>query len=148
MTARLTHRTRFPKLAPSSSRWRHNKGAAMSFEIIVANAVNAVTFLSSNVPLQTTNVTFPAYGPAQQPWLDAQGAGGYFADYTQLSSALKQAATEIRTDTNYVQYNPGDIWSQTVTAALAKGSPLSTGWSSFATQLVQQAKSVGYSVTG
>jgi ABC-type glycerol-3-phosphate transport system substrate-binding protein len=121
---------------------RHDSGQRL------ANAVNGVTFLSSNVPLQTTNVTFPAYGPAQQPWLDAQGVSGYFADYSQLSSALKQGATEIRTDTNYVQYNPGDIWSQTVTAALAKGSPLSSGWSSFATQLVQQAKSVGYSVTG
>ena len=119
---------------------RHVSGARL------ANAIKAVTFLSTNVALQAGNVTFPAYGPAQQPWLDKQKTSGYFADFAQLASALKEAATEIRTDTNYVQYNTGNTWSQTVAAALAKGSSFATGWSAFATQLVQQAKSFGYTV--
>ena len=109
-------------------------------------AIKAVTFLTTNHKLLTSNVTFPAYGPAQNAWLNKLAASGYFADPSQMKQALKTAAGEIRTDTNYTQYNPGNIWSQTVTAALAAGKPLSAGWSAFGTQLVQQAESFGYKV--
>ncbi|HWE58619.1 MAG TPA: extracellular solute-binding protein [Solirubrobacteraceae bacterium] len=112
----------------------------------LAAAIKAVQFLTTNHKLLTSNVTFPAYGPAQNAWLAGLGRTGYFADFPQLKHALKTAASEIRTDTNWTQYNPGNIWSQTVTAALSSGQSLSSGWSTFGTQLVQQAQSFGYKV--
>jgi hypothetical protein len=112
----------------------------------LAAAIKAAVFLTTNKPLLTSNVTFPAYGPAQQSWLNKQGASNYFTNFPQLATALKTAAKEIRPDTNYVEYIPGDIWSQTVTAALAKGATFNSGWSDFASQLAQQAKTFGYKV--
>jgi ABC-type glycerol-3-phosphate transport system substrate-binding protein len=112
----------------------------------LAAAVKAATFLTTNSNVLNSGVTFPAYGPGQIPWLNKLGATNYFADFSQLKNALKTAASEIRTDTNYTEYNPGDIWSQTVTPALAAGSSLASGWAAFGTQLVQQAHSFGYKV--
>jgi multiple sugar transport system substrate-binding protein len=112
----------------------------------LAAAIKAAEFLTTNHKVLTSNVTFPAYAPAQNAWLNGLGKTGYFADFPQLKHALKTAASEIRTDTNWTQYNVGNIWSQTVTAALSSGQPLSGGWSSFGTQLIQQAQSFGYKV--
>ena len=112
----------------------------------LAAAIKAVTFLTTNLNVLTSNVTFPAYAPAQNAWVNGLGKSGYFADFSQLKHALKTAAGEIRTDTNYTQYIPGNIWSQTVTSALSSGQSFSSGWSAFGTQLLQQAKSFGYKV--
>jgi ABC-type glycerol-3-phosphate transport system substrate-binding protein len=112
----------------------------------LAAAIKAVTFLTTNQHVLTNAVTFPAYGPGQQLWLSKQGKGNYFADYGQLEAALTTAARQIRTDTNYTQYIPGDIWSQTVTSALAQGASFDSGWNAFASQLAQQAQSFGYKV--
>jgi multiple sugar transport system substrate-binding protein len=109
-------------------------------------AIKAVTFLTTNHKVLTSNVTFPAYAPAQNAWIDGLGKTGYFADFPQLKHALKTAASEIRTDTNYTEYIPGNIWSQTVTAALSSGQSLASGWNAFGTQLIQQAQSFGYKV--
>jgi multiple sugar transport system substrate-binding protein len=119
---------------------RHSTGKNL------AAAIKAVTFLTTNHKVLTTNVTFPAYAPAQNAWIDGLGKSGYFADFAQLKHALKTAASEIRTDTNYTQYIPGNIWSQTVTAALSSGQSFDSGWNTFGTQLVQQAQSFGYKV--
>jgi multiple sugar transport system substrate-binding protein len=109
-------------------------------------AIKLARFVTTNPGVLTTNVTFPAYGPEQIPWLNKLGASGYFADFSQMENALKTAAGEIRTDTNYTLYNTGDIWSQTVTPALAAGNSFASGWSAFGTELINQAHSFGYRI--
>ena len=112
----------------------------------LAAAIKAVTFITTNRRVLTNAVTFPSYVPGQQWWLDQQGKDKYFADYGQVETAFKTAATEIRTDTNYALFNPANIWSQTVTPALAQGASFESGWNAFGNELVQQAQSYGYKV--
>ncbi len=88
----------------------------------------------------------PAYGPAQDAWLEKQAADGYFAEWDQVAEAFKDAGDRVRGDFAYMLYNTGGIWQQTVTPIVTAGGNLSDAWEAFANQLTNEAKTFGYEV--
>ncbi|MFV0463786.1 MAG: ABC transporter substrate-binding protein [Nostocoides sp.] len=90
--------------------------------------------------------TFPAYGGVQQAWLDKQAKDGYVANPADMATVFIDAGKVVR-PYSLLQYNTGDIWTQTVVPELLKKTPLSKAWNTFSDHLVNEAKTLGYEVT-
>ena len=88
----------------------------------------------------------PAYGPVQDDWIAKQKATKYFADNDATFTAFKQAATYVPGDHAYTLYNTGGIWTETVAKDLVAGKSFDDAWTSFGSELNNQAKSQGYEV--
>ena len=123
---------------------------AVSSHITGAQLDNALTFAEFvtgdprwQVELSTG---MPAYGPAQDPWLEKQAEVGYFADFDTTAEAFKDAGDRVRGEHAYMLYNTGGIWSKTVTPVLTNGGTLSDAWDAFGNQLTNEAKVFGYEV--
>jgi ABC-type glycerol-3-phosphate transport system substrate-binding protein len=104
-------------------------------------------------PIWQVNVsvaTFPAYSSDQRPWLQKNVISNayYYAPDRQAQANAMAAATRIVwSGRAYDQYDTGEIWQQVITPALTQGKNLASVWAEFQTQLVDTAKSFGYSVT-
>jgi ABC-type glycerol-3-phosphate transport system substrate-binding protein len=113
----------------------------------LANTLVFAKFVASDARWQVKLSTgLPAYGPLQSKWLANANKDAYFTDFPQLEKAFKFATTAVRPQHAYMLYNTGSVWTQTVTPGLTSGKNMSGVWKSFTSQLVNQAKSVGYSV--
>ena len=113
----------------------------------LANTLTFAEFVTGDPRWQVELSTgMPAYGPAQDPWLEKQAEVGYMADFDAVAEAFKDAGDRVRGEHAYMLYNTGGIWSQTVTPVLTDGGTLSDAWGAFGDRLVNEAKTFGYDV--
>lgn len=111
------------------------------------NTLEFAKFVTSDPRWQVELSTgMPAYGPAQDAWLEKQSGDAYFADFDATAAAFKDAGPRVRGDFAYMPYNTGNIWSQTVTPVLTSGGTLGDAWETFSNQLVNEAKTFGLEV--
>lgn len=111
------------------------------------NTLTFAKFVVSDPRWQVELTTgLPAYGPVQDDWIAKQKATKYFADDDATFAAFKEAATYVPGDHAYTLYNTGGIWTETVTKDLVAGKSFDDAWSSFGSELNNQAKSQGYEV--
>ncbi len=87
----------------------------------------------------------PGYGPVQDQWLAKLKTDGYFADIPTTQTAFKDALGAVQ-PYSYMLYDTGSIWTQTVSPTLISGGSVSDAIKKFGTELVNQAKSVGYTI--
>ncbi|MDA8291284.1 MAG: carbohydrate ABC transporter substrate-binding protein, partial [Actinomycetota bacterium] len=114
-----------------------------------ADTVKFMEFMASSPAWQVALTTgLPAYRPDDAAWLQKNIVkSGYFADPSQIGPAFEKAASLIRPHHNYLLYDEGAIWTDTVTPILSQGKPISDAWSAYQNQLVNNAKLNGYNVT-
>jgi ABC-type glycerol-3-phosphate transport system substrate-binding protein len=111
------------------------------------NTLKFATFVASDPKWQVDLTTgLPAYGPIQDPWIAKQKESKYFADDDATFAAFKEATKYVPGDHAYTLYNTGGIWTETVTKALVAGDDFDSAWSTFGSELNNQAKSQGYEV--
>ena len=111
------------------------------------NALTFATFVATDPAWQVELSTgLPGYGPVQDAWLDNLAAEAYFADIPTTQEAFKAAASAV-SPYSYMLYDTGSVWTETVSPALIGGSSVEEAISAFGEELVNQAKSVGYTVT-
>lgn len=112
------------------------------------NTLKFAAFVATDPAWQVELTTgLPGYGPVQDEWIAKQAASGYFADNDATFEAFKEATKYVQGDHAYMLYNTGGIWAETVTPALVSGGSFDDAWATFGTELNNQAKSFGYTVT-
>lgn len=112
------------------------------------NALVFARFVTTDPAWQVELSTgLPAYGPVQDAWIEKQSASNYFADTATTFAAAKQATGLVRPDHSYVLYNTGSVWTETVTPALVGGQSMDAAWDAFGTELLNQAKAMGYTIS-
>ncbi|GAB3282378.1 ABC transporter substrate-binding protein [Kineosporia babensis] len=111
------------------------------------NTLTFAEFVATDPAWQVELSTgLPAYGGAQDAWVEKQSAGEYFADNETTFAAMKAAIGYVQPDHAYMLYNTGSVWTETVVPALVDGKSMDDAWSAFSTELVNQAKAMGYTV--
>lgn len=111
------------------------------------NTLKFATFVASDPKWQVELTTgLPAYGPIQDQWIAKQKESKYFADDDATFAAFKEATKYVPGDHAYTLYNTGGIWTETVTKALVAGDSFDSAWTTFGSELNNQAKSQGYEV--
>jgi multiple sugar transport system substrate-binding protein len=105
-------------------------------------------FMAANPAWQVNLTTgLPAYGPDDNAWITKNIVDShYFADASQIGPAFLYAASIIRPNHEYLLYDEGALWTDTVTPVLAAGKPISAAWAAYQSQLVNNAKLNGYTV--
>lgn len=88
----------------------------------------------------------PAYGPVQDAWIAKQKKSNYFADNDGTFKAIKDAINHVVPNHPYMLYVTGGIWTQTAVPALVSGQSVDTAWKKFGSELVDKAKTFGYTV--
>lgn len=88
----------------------------------------------------------PAYGPVQDAWAAKQSETNYFADNDTTFAAMKSAIGYVQPDHAYMLFNTGSVWTETIAPALVSGQSVDDAWGAFGTELVNQAKAIGYTV--
>jgi len=113
-----------------------------------ADTVKFMEFMASSPAWQVNLTTgLPAYQPDDAAWVQKNIVSSkYFADPSQIGPAFAYAASIIRPNHEYLLYDEGAIWGDTVTPILAEGKPLSAAWSSYQKELVNNAQLNGYTV--
>ena len=109
-------------------------------------ATEMALFMTTNVELQKTLPTFPAYAPAAEQWCDVQAEAGYFA--SDPCPAMTAMAPLVSPTFGSVTYQPE--WETTynatiVTTAGEKGSLLDA-LDAWGQQLASAAQNQGYTV--
>jgi ABC-type glycerol-3-phosphate transport system substrate-binding protein len=111
------------------------------------NTITFMKFVATDPAWQVDLTTgLPGYGPVQDAWIAKQKAGNYFADNDTTFAAFKSATGYVVDKHAYMLYNTGGIWTETVTPALVAGDSVDSAWSTFGTELLNQAKTFGYTV--
>ncbi len=111
------------------------------------NTLKFATFVATDPAWQVELTTgLPAYGPVQDQWIAKQKESKYFADDDATFAAFKEATRYVPGDHAYTLYNTGGIWTETVTKALVAGDSFDSAWTTFGSELNNQAKSQGYEV--
>jgi multiple sugar transport system substrate-binding protein len=113
-----------------------------------ADTAKFMEFMAAN-PLWQVNLTtgLPAYRPDDAAWITKNIVDShYFADASQIGPAMLKAADEIRPNHEYLLYDEGALWTDTVTPVLAAGKPISAAWAAYQSELVNNAKLNGYTV--
>lgn len=87
----------------------------------------------------------PGYGPIQDAWLAKLASDKYFADIPTTQGAFKAAASAVAPYT-YMLYDTGSVWTETVSPALIAGKSVDDAIKAFGDELVNKAKSIGYTV--
>jgi ABC-type glycerol-3-phosphate transport system substrate-binding protein len=88
----------------------------------------------------------PAYEPVRDAWIQKQSRENYFADNDTTFAAMKAAIQFVQPDHSYMLYNTGSVWTETLAPALIDGKSVEDGWNSFESELLNQAKAMGYTV--
>ncbi|MFI7300447.1 ABC transporter substrate-binding protein [Streptomyces sp. NPDC050121] len=87
---------------------------------------------------------YPAYGPAAQKWLKAQGGVGYL---TGDLSALQDASSQVWPGWGSGQFSQEAIWAATVKPGLTQGKSIESMLPAWQDSIVKYAKSNGYKVS-
>lgn len=111
---------------------------------------NAMTFVEWMVDAPAWQVDLstglPAWRPLRQQWLAKQNSDGYFADFASMKKAVLAAPRLVETNFQYLQFNPNQIWTDSLTPVITRGGSFDSGWSAFFSELNDKAKAVGYTV--
>ena len=111
------------------------------------NALTFAKFVTTDPAWQVDLSTgLPGYGPVQDAWIDKVADDKYFADIPTTQEAFKSAASSVN-PYSYMLYDTGSVWTETVSPALISGKSVEDAIGAFGDKLVNQAKSVGYTVT-
>jgi ABC-type glycerol-3-phosphate transport system substrate-binding protein len=89
--------------------------------------------------------TYPAYVPGAKTWLANPANASYFAD--DISGPFQKAANEVWTGWSNTKFSDATAWSSVVLPALTAGKTLTATLPAWQTAIVNEAKSVGYTVT-
>jgi ABC-type glycerol-3-phosphate transport system substrate-binding protein len=89
--------------------------------------------------------TYPAYVDGAKAWLANPDNKSYFA--TDVSQVFLAAADDVWTGWSNTKFSDATPWSNTVLPALTAGKSLSDTLPAWQTAIVNEAKSVGYTVT-
>ena len=81
----------------------------------------------------------------QDPWLAKIESDAYFAEIPTVQQAFKDAASAVK-PYSYMLYDTGSVWTETVSPTLIGGGSVEEAIAAFGDELVNQAKSVGYTV--
>ncbi|CAN5123667.1 extracellular solute-binding protein [soil metagenome] len=112
------------------------------------NALTFLTFVATDPAWQVDLSTgLPGYGPVQDAWLDKLATDAYFADVPTTQEAFKAAASAVN-PYSYMLYDTGSVWTESVSPTLIAGGSVDDALTKFGEELVNQAKSVGYTVSG
>ena len=110
--------------------------------------LKAATAVAQWLTTSTENLqdapTYPAYVAGAQAWLANPVNKDYFAD--DVTSVFTAAAGEVWTGWSNTKFSDATPWSNTVLPALTAGKSLAQMLPAWQTAIVNQAKSVGYSV--
>lgn len=110
------------------------------------NTLTFLKFVATDPAWQVDLSTgLPGYGPVQDAWLAKLEGDAYFADVPAVQQAFKDAASAVNPYA-YMLYDTGSVWTETVSPALIAGGTVEDAIASFGEELVNQAKSVGYTV--
>ncbi|MGV8895236.1 MAG: ABC transporter substrate-binding protein [Rhodoglobus sp.] len=110
------------------------------------NTLTFATFVATDPAWQVELSTgLPGYGPLQDKWLAKLADDKYFADVSATQEAFKAAAAAVQ-PYSYMLYDTGSAWTETVSPTLLAGGSMSDAIAAFGDKLVNQAKSVGYTV--
>lgn len=110
------------------------------------NTLTFAKFVATDARWQVDLSTgLPGYGPIQDGWLAKLEADKYFADIPATQSAFKAAAAAVA-PYSYMLYDTGSVWTETVSPALIAGKSVSDAMKAFGDELVNKAKSIGYTV--
>jgi ABC-type glycerol-3-phosphate transport system substrate-binding protein len=111
------------------------------------NTLTFAKFVATDPAWQVQLSTgLPAYGPVQDAWVEKQAKADYFADSDTTFAAMKAAIGYVQPDHAYMLYNTGSVWTETMAPALVNNDSVDEAWKSFGTELVNQAKAMGYTV--
>jgi len=111
------------------------------------NAVTFLEFVATDPAWQVELSTgLPGYGPVQDDWLAQVETDAYFADIEGSQAAFKEALAYVE-PYDYMMYDTGSVWTQTVPPTLIDGGSVEDAIAAFGEELVNQAESVGYTVT-
>lgn len=111
--------------------------------------LKAATALTTWLTTSTDNLadapTYPAYVAGAKAWLANPVNKDYFAD--DVSSVFLSAADEVWTGWSNTKFSDATPWSNAVLPALTAGKSLTSTLPAWQTAIVNEAKSVGYTVT-
>lgn len=111
------------------------------------NAVTFLEFVATDPAWQVELSTgLPGYGPVQDQWLAQVESDAYFANIEESQTAFKEAVAYVE-PYDYMMYDTGSVWTQTVPPTLIDGGTVEDAIAAFGEELVNQAESVGYTVT-
>ncbi|MCU1551975.1 MAG: putative transporter substrate-binding protein [Glaciihabitans sp.] len=109
-------------------------------------AATAITkWLTTSDANQGSAPTYPAYSPAAKVWLANPTNSKYFA--SDVSGAFTTAANEVWTGWSNTKFSDATAWSSVVLPALTAGKTLTATLPAWQAAIVDEAKSVGYTVT-
>jgi ABC-type glycerol-3-phosphate transport system substrate-binding protein len=109
-------------------------------------AATAITkWLTTSDANQGSAPTYPAYQPAAKVWLANPTNSKYFA--SDVSGAFTTAANEVWTGWSNTKFSDATAWSSVVLPALTAGKTLTETLPAWQAAIVDEAKSVGYTVT-
>jgi ABC-type glycerol-3-phosphate transport system substrate-binding protein len=110
--------------------------------------LKAATDLTTWLTTSTENLqgapTYPAYVAGAKAWLANPANKDYFA--ADVSDAFLAAANEVWTGWSNTKFSDATPWSDAVLSALTAGKSLSSSLPAWQTAIVNEAKSVGYTV--
>lgn len=110
------------------------------------NTLTFATFVATDPRWQVDLSTgLPGYGPVQEDWLAKIAGDAYFADIPTTQAAFKSALGDVQ-PYSYMLYDTGSVWTQTVPSTLIGGGSATDAIKAFGDELVNQAKSVGYTI--
>ncbi|MFJ4037568.1 ABC transporter substrate-binding protein [Microbacterium sp. NPDC090007] len=110
------------------------------------NTLTFMKFVATDPRWQVDLSTgLPGYGPVQDAWLAKLKTDGYFADIPTTQAAFKSALGDVQ-PYSYMLYDTGSVWTETVSPTLISGGSVPDAIKKFGDELVNQAKSVGYTV--
>ena len=111
------------------------------------NTLTFATFVATDPAWQVELSTgLPAYGPVRDAWIRKQSRANYFADNDTTFAAMKAAIQFVQPNHSYMLYNTGSVWTETIAPALIDGKSVEDAWASFESELLNQAKAMGYTV--
>jgi multiple sugar transport system substrate-binding protein len=111
------------------------------------NTLTFATFVATDPAWQVELSTgLPAYGPVRDAWIRKQSRANYFADNDTTFAAMKAAIQFVQPNHSYMLYNTGSVWTETLAPALIDGKSVEDGWAAFESELLNQAKAMGYTV--
>jgi len=136
------------KWAGQSTTYTGNVGGGIwmisSHSTNVKGATAVAEWLTTNTSALASAPTYPAYVPAAKAWLANPANKDYFA--ANVSNVFINAANEVWTGWSNTKFSDETPWSNTILPALTAGKSLSAAVPAWQASIVNQAKSLGYTV--
>ena len=109
-------------------------------------ATDLATWLTTSTDFQANAPTYPAYVPAAKAWLANPVNKQYFA--TDVSDVFQKAADLVWTGWSNTKFSDATAWSSVVLPALTSGKMLTATLPQWQSAIVDEAKSLGYTIAG